>query len=398
MSATARPAAAPNRIAALPWRQLWLDVGIPLIVTRLVLLMIGWLARYFPISPDYPVEEVRARGWHYSPYWLIDIWGRWDSGWYISVIRDGYALRGDLTVVQSNVSFFPLYPYTVRVLSWLVPSSLRTNGVLVLIGALLSTLLLAAACALLYRLALEWSDRRDVAQRTVIYLLLFPTAFIFSALYTEATFLFFGVAAFFAAHRRAWGWAAVAAALLALTRPLGILALPALLWIYLDSIGRQPRRIGWGLLWLLLVPTGLLLHLARLYQLTGDFLAPISVQQTYDRAMRWPWQTWLDPINPNYALTPQERVFILIFLVCAVIALVRLPSPGYGLYALALIGVPLFTGTLYGTLRFIMVAFPVYVILAQAGRHPLIDRTLQWGMFALQVLLMIAWSRFYWVA
>src|SRR5690606_3082423 len=121
------------------------------------------------------------------------------------------------------------------------------------------------------------------------------------------------------------------------------------------------------------------------------------VQQSYDRTLSWPWQTWLNPINPNMAMTPLERFFVLLFLFCAVVALVRLPSAGYGLYALALIGVPLFTGTLYGTLRFIMVAFPVYIILAQAGRRPWVDQSLQFGMFALQIFLMVAWSQFYWV-
>lgn len=397
MSASARPTDLPSRLAALPWQQLWLDVGLPLVITRLALLLVGWLARYIAVSPDYPLEIVRERGWQYTPHRLIDVWARWDSGWYMSVIREGYTLRGDLNQVQSNVSFFPLYPFAVRALTWPVPPDLRRDVVIVLAGALLSTLMLLAASLLLYRLALELTDRREVAQRTIRYLLLFPTAFIFSALYTEATFLFFAVAAFFAAHRRAWGWAAVAAALLALTRHVGILALPALIWLYFDSIDWQPRRVGRGLLWLLLVPTGLLLHLTWLYQLTGDFLAPIRVQQSYDRTLSWPWQTWLNPINPNMAMTPLERFFVLLFLFCAVVALVRLPSPGYGLYALALIGVPLFTGTLYGTLRFIMVAFPVYIILAQAGRRPWVDQSLQFGMFALQIFLMVAWSQFYWV-
>src|SRR5688572_12831652 len=89
-------AALPPQPKALIRHNLWLDIGVPFLATRFVLLLIGWFARYFLPSPDYPVSHVVERGWHFSPYRLLDIWGRWDTGWYMSITRDGYMLNGDL--------------------------------------------------------------------------------------------------------------------------------------------------------------------------------------------------------------------------------------------------------------------------------------------------------------
>ena len=93
----------------------WHDVTVPFIVTRLSLLIVGWFAQYFPPNPYYPIQEAIARGWQFSPFRLLDIWGRWDAGWYLSIVRAGYFVRGDIVVAQSNVAFFPLYSYTALV-------------------------------------------------------------------------------------------------------------------------------------------------------------------------------------------------------------------------------------------------------------------------------------------
>jgi hypothetical protein len=66
-----------------------------------------------------------ARG-QFSPINLLDMWARWDSGWYLDIALNGYALRGPIETTQSNVAFFPLYPLLIRTLLLLVPESWRT--------------------------------------------------------------------------------------------------------------------------------------------------------------------------------------------------------------------------------------------------------------------------------
>jgi hypothetical protein len=388
----------PPQPKTLMRRHLWLDIVVPFLATRFVLLLIGWFARYFLPSPEYPLTYVVERGWHFTPYRLLDIWGRWDTGWYMSITRNGYMLNGDLTQQQSNVTFFPFYPYLVRLLLWPIPAGWQSDGVVLLVGVLLSNLFLLGGLLLLYLLTLELTYDVGVAQRAVLYLLFFPTAFFFSSFYTDSAFLFLSVAAFYAAQRRKWAWAALAAALLSITRPLGVLITPVLALLYLSHVGWRFDKLRADFLWLLLTPLPFLLYLGWIGQNTGDFFAPISAQQAFFRGFAWPWQTLLAPTNANMLMTPLEQVGVLFFLVVAVIACWRLPNAAYGLWVIALILPPLFTGAMTSFLRYILVAFPVFIVLAQWGARPAFDRFLQILLLALQVMLMVAWSQFYWVA
>jgi hypothetical protein len=65
---------------------------------------------------------------------------------------------------------------------------------------------------------------------------------------------------------------------------------------------------------------------------------------------------------------------------------------------LALIMPALFTGIMTSSLRFLLVAAPGFIMLAQWGKIPLLDRLCQSLFFALQIALMVAWSQFYFVA
>ncbi|HYN89085.1 MAG TPA: hypothetical protein VER55_11165, partial [Ardenticatenaceae bacterium] len=95
---------------------IWTNVVAPFAITRLALLLAGWFSQYFPASLNYPPEEVARRGWQFSPHRLLDIWGRWDTAWYLSIVSDGYSIRGDVETTLSNIAFFPFYPYLVKLL------------------------------------------------------------------------------------------------------------------------------------------------------------------------------------------------------------------------------------------------------------------------------------------
>ena len=104
------------------------------------------------------------------------------------------------------------------------------------------------------------------------------------------------------------------------------------------------------------------------------------------------------PTKANFLMTPLEQFGVVLFLAVAVIACWRLPSAAYGLWVMALILPPLFTGTMTSFLRYLVVMVPIFVVMAHWGARPAIDRILQTVMLALQVVLMVAWSQFYWVA
>ena len=242
------------------WRQqrgwIWGDVVAIFVLTRLGLLLVAWFARFFPNNAGYLSALAPARGWQYTPIHALDVWGRWDTGWYFDLIQHGYYVPGDISTVQSNLAFFPVYPFLVKVLAALAP--VHSPGATLLTGVLVSNGFLLGALVLLRQWVVELLGDEAVARRTVLYLLLFPTGFFFSAFYAESTFLFFAVAALYAAQRRAWGWAFLAGALATLSRPPGIWIAVPLAWQYAEAARWNIRNLRPNAAWIGLMPASLL--------------------------------------------------------------------------------------------------------------------------------------------
>lgn len=385
-----------QRIRAAQQHWVWTDVLSQLLFTRCALLLAGWFSTSLLPSPDYPDRAAAARGWHFSPYRLLDIWGRWDTGWYFGIVQQGYTVNADHYQTQSNIAFFPFYPYLIKLLLWPLPARLLTPGRLLLVGVLVSNTLLIAALLLLHKLVTALVER-DTARRTISYILFFPTGFFLSCFYTESAFLFLSVGAFYAAHRKAWACAGLCGGLMALTRPPGVLVCVPLGWMYLAAIGWRLRSIGKDVLWLLLVPAGLLFFLAYAYHLSGDWLAPVHAQKAWQKVFAMPWTTLLHPFGGSLYLQPIDQILTVVFLAGSLVALYKLPSAGYGLYALLLIAPPLTSGTLVSAARYYVVVFPVFIMLALAGRRVVLDQFIRVSCLSLQIMFMIAWSQFYWL-
>jgi 4-amino-4-deoxy-L-arabinose transferase-like glycosyltransferase len=155
----------------------------------------------------------------------FDVWARWDGGWFVHIARDGY------TSASSTTAFFPAYPLLVRAGGFLL------GGHYVVAGVVVSLLAAASAFVLLYELARDLVGD-EAATRGLVCLALFPTAFFLGAVYSESLYLLLTVAAFLAAVRRRWALSGVVTGLAILTRPSGLILLPALAVL----VWREPHR------------------------------------------------------------------------------------------------------------------------------------------------------------
>lgn len=369
---------------------IWRDVIVPMTIMRLSLLLVGWFSLYFLPNPSFPERQTLERGWHLSPHRLLDIWGRWDSGWYMSIVQDSYRPSGDISTVQSNIAFFPLYPYLIRLLSQLIPHGLRTPGELLLVGIMVSNASLLAALILLWKLVVASLGDEMVAQRTALYTLVSPTSFFLSAFYAESLFLFFAVAAFYCASRRAWELAGAAGFLLSLTRPTGVLILVPMVWIYLESLGWDWRRVRRGVMWLLLIPAGFLVFLTGVYAITGDPLAIMHAQRAWGKTVTSPWRTIGAPSNFIPYITPTERVLTIGFIPIGYLSLFVLPSASYGTFSLLSLVPILLSGTLLSAVRYYGVLFPVFIVMAKLGQWKIVDRLIMVLSLTMQTLFMAA--------
>ena len=203
---------------------------------------------------------------------------RWDSVWYLAIAHHGYYSR-------QATAFFPLYPLLIR-------GGTALFGSAILVGTLISLASMVAGLIILYRLvALEIGEPE--ARVTVALLAFFPTAFFFSAVYTESLYLALSVGAIYAARLDRWAWAGLLGTLAAATRSSGILIVVplALLYFYgprantrarISRSWSEPRyRPTRSLLWLGLIPLGTAGYLAYLAVAHNDPLAPFQVESQY---------------------------------------------------------------------------------------------------------------------
>jgi hypothetical protein len=247
-----------------------MDLVVLFLVTRVVLIAIGLVSR--ELVPG-PVAHPRPLGVgpSYSSIPFLDLWGQWDSSWYLSIAKYGYRpepLEGAL----ANYAFFPLYPLLARGAGWMVGNP-YIGGLIVSNGAFI------VACVFLYRLV-ALDDDVATARRTVKYLFAAPAAFLFSAMLTESLYLALVVMCFYFARRKRWWAVGLLGFLLALTRGPGFLAVVPLLWVYLEQRGFSLRRMRPDVLWLALLPATVGTFMLFNWDLTGDPLAFARIQLT----------------------------------------------------------------------------------------------------------------------
>lgn len=150
-------------------------------------------------------------------YW--EHWALWDSTHLLSVAEFGYTIN--------RTPFFPLYPILIRTLS-LTGLSFFWSGFLI---AQISTII---AMFFLYKLVLI-DFEEQVAKKTVVLLLIFPTSFYLGALYSESLFLALSISAFYFARKKNWLLASVLAGFSAVTRLIGVAVITGIFAEYFFS-------------------------------------------------------------------------------------------------------------------------------------------------------------------
>ncbi len=210
---------------------------------------------------------------------------------YQAIAMHGYAN-------PKSTTFFPAYPLIMRAVSWGLHLSPLEAGVLISNVAFFLLLYFFMKLALVDR---DWSRSR----RIVLLLAFFPTAFYFSAAYTEATFMLMSVLAILGMRRQQWVRAGLYGGVAALTRNAGVLlGLPYLIeyWASRREKGGVPgpsasgrptadRARTWPVLWVLLIVAGAATYVVYLWLAKGDPLAFARWQKEYGRGTGTPWGT-----------------------------------------------------------------------------------------------------------
>jgi len=287
---------------------------------------------------------------------VVSLHARWDSFWYLDIAKNGYSIEYNPWGLY-NIVFFPLYPFLIRILSFF------TTGNLILAGWILSSTFLLLTLFYFFKLVKEFHPETN-HYLPIIFLLVFPTAFFFNAVYTESLFLFLSLATFYYGLKKNFLYAGIFGLFASLTRVTGILLFIPLIWEYLRNNNFKLKSIiNQKILPIFLVPLGTFSFFLYHYFKFGNFLLFFEVQKNWGRAFtlqKGHFDFFSNPAIVNFIL---DVVFIVFVFIILFFVFKKLRT-SYGLYMLTTIAIALSTGTFMSIGRYILVLFPIYILLA----------------------------------
>jgi hypothetical protein len=318
---------------------------------------------------------------------LASLLVNWDSGWYLRIIRTGYAtldLPGDLAGAMPH-AYFPVFPLAVR--AFAAATALDP----VVAGVLLASLFFVGATCLVYAYARDLALSRETALAAVLLLCCAPHSFVFSALYAESTFLFLLAGAMLALRQRRFVLAGLMAALLSGTRPNGVLFVVFALGWTLRSAGWRALAMPWTHPWpaltIVLAPLGLVAYWWFCYLTTGDaFAQRTAVMHGWYWAADWPWQNLLRHLGGSSTDRFWAAGSLLYFAASLLLLRYRMFEEfAYCLASFLLVWSIVQPASL---LRYGVVLFPIFVALARAcAGRPLLLAMVAAGCAAINGLL-----------
>lgn len=359
--------------AAAWWRALYAAPGVravwPITVgSRAAVLAVGFLAVVlFGYRDDIEVP------WRLYENEFLNLPARWDTGWYLSVVTEGYRWEPARIEQQQNIAFFPLYPTLIEYGSVLLARNYLWTGVAI------SWVAFFAALIYLYRFVRERVGE-EAALPSIALLASYPFALFFSAAYTEALFLLTIVAACYHFERDELWKAAVWGLLAGLSRPNGALLSVTLAFIAVRPLWLLPHRGRTAGRWreamtrigVAAMPgIGMLLFATYIYGLTGDPLQWVAQNAAWGRVYRG-----VDALFEQQAMTIGEhglytyaatqtldmlQLLVVVLMLASVWGVGRRIGWPYAVLIMVNLGLPLLMGGLLSIGRVTAVLFPAFI-------------------------------------
>lgn len=355
------------------------------IVTRIVLVLIGSITLHYMVSEPY--QNWRFEIVKESP--LKANWIVWDSEWYLRIAQTGYSdVDKFLSGQYSTFGFFPLYPFIVKLFQIVFWDY-------VIAGIVVSNIFLLISAFLLYLLVKRQYDDESLAYRSVLYMFLFPTGYIFSAVYPMSLVLCLWLACILALQKRYLFVAGIFGLLSCLAHSFGVLILIPVFLFYIKDLGYSWRSIKWNVVFLFLIPFGLVIWGTMCYYIVGDFFAYSAAQRNvWGHVFSIPFVTLYKNLwyGADYLINSLITIITLIFVI---ISYKKIPF-SYWLFAIFVILFSPLTGTVVGSLRYFSMVFPMFILLALWSKNEKINQPLLISLAMLQGFLFVYWTLGFW--
>ena len=167
-----------------------------------------------------------------------------------------------------------------------------------------------------------------------------------------------------------------------------------LLWEYLKARDYDDRRVRPDVLFLALVPLGFGLFMLQCYWFTGDVLAFFTVQKDWGREHTDPVSALATAIGSGH-LPYIMGAWYSIAVLLAVTVFHRRIGPIFLVWTMILTLLPLSSSTTHHSLnllRYTMVAFPLFILMAKIPETSPWNQALIIALALLQGCLMVFWT------
>ena len=219
---------------------------------------------------------------------FINIFARWDSGFYADIALTGYG-----TTITPRWEFFPLYPILMgivgRLIAFMFPIPL--DLAVYVAGFVISNVAFFGCVYFLFQLSdLVLGNTRTAAQSGIL-LALYPAGVFLSAVYSESVFLLLVLTSLIYWYRIKHPLSGVLGFLAGLARPVGVLL--AIPYVYEVLTDRSARKSALNYISVVAVLMAFVSFLAYSQIMTGTPFATFAAERLY----------WKVTLSPTYILT-----------------------------------------------------------------------------------------------
>ena len=370
-----------------------------LIWACILICWVSWSTRRMqPLRPDY------ARNWtpyltlsdsqNNKPYLMEPFMNRhvsWDSEFYLSIAINGYndpyvtKVKVDDKIIPLSYAFFPFYPAMIWLFSW----PLKIFGMNAIATATLAGVIISLLGTLCGMIALYYMARSKLKEsggfRTAFYLIIFPSAFFLSVVYTEGLFIGLAFSSLVFILHRKWALASILAACAVLTRSVGVVLIVPMGIIFLRDLNYKRilsninfnnlKKMAFIILPLIVFLIWKFSYLGRQFDIIQKAWFGRGLFSVNKSLASWiyAFQMVFSKYNQSMAYHLMEIVFPILAIVACGFTLKHYPE--ITIFSIIVILFALFSGDIQGMYRYVLVAPSLFLFLSRLGKNTVFDRT-----------------------
>jgi hypothetical protein len=374
----------------------------------IIICWVSWSTRRMqPLRPDY------ARNWtpyltlsdsqNNKPYLMEPFMNKqvsWDSEFYLSIAINGYndpyvtKVKVNGKVIPLSYAFFPFYPAMIWLFSW----PLKIFGMNAIATATLAGVIVSILGALCGMIALYYMARNKLKEsggfRAAFYLIIFPSAFFLSVIYTEGLFIGLAFSSLVFMLHRKWVFASILASCAVLTRSVGVVLIVPMGIIFLRDLNYKKIlsninfnnliKIGFIILPLIVFLIWKFSYLGRQFDIIQKAWFGRGLFSINKSLASWiyAFQMVFSKYNQSMAYHLMEIIFPILALIACGFTFRHYPE--IATFSFIVILFALFSGDIQGMYRYVLVAPSLFLFLSRLGKNVVFDRS--WTI--LSILLM----------